>query len=55
MARWRRVAASVVAVLDASLNKLERWGFLRSEVVAVGDETAVPSSLRSLIKGRRAP
>jgi molybdate/tungstate transport system substrate-binding protein len=40
---------------DASLNKLERWGFLRSELVAVGDEEAVPPSLQSLIKGRRAP
>jgi hypothetical protein len=40
---------------DASLNKLERWGFLRSELVVVGDETAVPASLQSLIKRRRAP
>jgi molybdate/tungstate transport system substrate-binding protein len=40
---------------DASLNKLERWGFLRSELVAVGDDKAMSLSLQSLIKGRRTP
>jgi molybdate/tungstate transport system substrate-binding protein len=38
---------------DASLNKLERWGFLRSEPVVVGDDQAVPASLLSLIRSRR--
>jgi molybdate/tungstate transport system substrate-binding protein len=38
---------------DASFNKLERWGFLRSEPVVVGDDKAVPTSLLSLIGSRR--
>ena len=35
---------------DASFNKLERWGFLRSKPVVVGDDKAVPASLLSLIR-----
>jgi molybdate/tungstate transport system substrate-binding protein len=38
---------------DASFNKLERWGFLRSKPVVVGDDKAVPASLLSLIRSRK--
>jgi hypothetical protein len=37
---------------DPSLNKLERAGFLRAEIVAAGDVNAIPSSLRSLVRER---
>jgi ABC-type molybdate transport system substrate-binding protein len=40
---------------EPSLNKLERAGFLRAEIVAAGDRNAIPSSLRSLIKERSGP
>ena len=40
---------------ESSLNKLERAGFLRSEIVAAGDLNAIPSSLRSLVRERSAP
>jgi molybdate/tungstate transport system substrate-binding protein len=38
-----------------SLNKLERAGFLRGEIVAAGDLNAIPSSLRSLVRERSGP
>jgi molybdate/tungstate transport system substrate-binding protein len=41
-------------LLEASLNKLERAGFLRAEVSVVGDQNAVPPPLRSLIRERSA-
>jgi molybdate/tungstate transport system substrate-binding protein len=37
---------------ESSLNKLERAGFLRAEIVAAGDTNAIPSSLRSLVGQR---
>src|SRR5713101_2787261 len=40
---------------ESSLNKLERAGFLRAEIVAAGDLGAIPSSLRSLVRERSAP
>ena len=40
---------------ESSLNKLERAGFLRAEIVAAGDRDAIPSSLRPLIKERSGP
>src|SRR6266481_3479838 len=39
----------------SSLNKLERAGFLRAEIVAAGDLNAIPSSLRSLVRERSGP
>jgi molybdate/tungstate transport system substrate-binding protein len=38
-----------------SLNKMERAGFLRAEILAAGDLNAIPSSLRSLIRERAGP
>jgi molybdate/tungstate transport system substrate-binding protein len=40
---------------ESSLNKLERAGFLRAEIVAAGDLNAIPTSLRSLVRERSAP
>ncbi|HKD29018.1 MAG TPA: extracellular solute-binding protein [Xanthobacteraceae bacterium] len=40
---------------ESSLNKLERAGFLRTEIVAAGDVYAIPSSLRSLVRERLEP
>ena len=40
---------------EQSLNKLERAGFLRAEVAAAGDQSAIPSALRSLIRERPTP
>ncbi len=40
---------------EPSLNKLERAGFLRADLAAAGDQNAIPSSLRSLIRERPAP
>src|SRR6266851_4980556 len=40
---------------ESSLNKLERAGFLRAEIVATGDLNTIPSSLRSLVRQRSAP
>ena len=40
---------------ESSLNKLERAGFLRAEIVAAGDLNAIPSSLRSLVRERSGP
>src|SRR5258708_20912285 len=40
---------------ESSLNKLERAGFLRAEIVTAGDRNAIPSSLRALIKERSGP
>jgi ABC-type molybdate transport system substrate-binding protein len=39
----------------SSLNKLERAGFLRADIVAAGDLNAIPSSLRSLVRERSGP
>src|SRR5215831_18657935 len=39
----------------SSLNKLERAGFLRAEIVAAGDLNAIPSSPRSLVRERSVP
>jgi Bacterial extracellular solute-binding protein len=38
-------------LLEASLNKLERAGFLHAEVSVAGDQNDVPPPLRSLIRG----
>lgn len=40
---------------EPSLNKLERAGFLRADIVAAGDVNAIPSSLRSLVRERSEP
>jgi len=40
---------------ESSLNKLERAGFLRAEIVATGDLNTIPSSLRSLVRERSGP
>jgi len=39
-------------VSESSFNKLERAGFLRAEIVAAGDLSAIPLSLRSLVRER---
>jgi len=42
-------------VSEPSLNRLERAGFLRTNIAAAGDLSAIPSSLRSLIGKRSDP
>jgi molybdate/tungstate transport system substrate-binding protein len=37
---------------ESSLNKLERAGFLRAEIVAAGDTNTIPSSLQSFVRHR---
>jgi len=40
---------------ELSLNKLERAGFLRAQIMAAGDLNAIPLSLRSLVRVRSGP
>ena len=40
---------------ELSLNKLERAGFLRAQIMAAGDLNAIPLSLRWLVRVRSGP